>query len=310
MASTIWGLPNFAGELFTADSTNTPILTMSGGLTGGKKTTNFEFPVSSQYSLPAAAQPQITETASLTAPAEANIARTQQTNVVQIHHERITLSYVKQGNLGRMSGLNTSGQTNNALDELAWQQARKLEKIARDVEVSFVSGAYNLAANAGQANQTRGLVEVCQIAGGTNVNGAGAQLSLALMQSLFLTMYTNGATFSNTVLYVSGAIKQRLSAIYGFAPTDRNIGGVNVKQLETDFGNVGIVVSRFAPAGTVLAVEMSAIAPVFMEVPGKGILFYEQLAKTGASEDGQMFGQIGLDYGAHFLHGRLFNVTA
>jgi hypothetical protein len=32
--------------------------------------------------------------------------------------------------MGRMSGLNTAGQSNNVADELAFQQARKLEKIA------------------------------------------------------------------------------------------------------------------------------------------------------------------------------------
>lgn len=308
--STIWALPNFAGELFTADSTNTPLLTMSGGLTGGMVTKNFEFPVSSEFALPAAAQPAITETASMTAPASATIARTQQTNVCQIHHERITLSYVKQSNMGRLSGLNTQGQMNNAEDEEAFQIARKLEKIARDVEFSFVQGTYNLAANAGQANRTRGLVEVCQIAGSTNVNGLGAQLDIAALNSLFLGMFDNGAPWSNIVLYVGGALKQRLSQIYGFQPADRNVGGVNIETLVTDFGPVGIVVSRFAPANTVLAVEMSQVAPVFMEVPGKGVLFVEDLAKTGASNDKQLFGQIGLSYGAHFAHGRLFNVVA
>ena len=65
---TTWNLPNYAGDLFTADTTNTPILSAIGGLTGGVQTDNFEFPTDSQYSLPAAAQPAITETASLTAP--------------------------------------------------------------------------------------------------------------------------------------------------------------------------------------------------------------------------------------------------
>ena len=32
---TVWNLPNYAGDLFTADSTNTPILSAIGGLTGG-----------------------------------------------------------------------------------------------------------------------------------------------------------------------------------------------------------------------------------------------------------------------------------
>ena len=41
---TTWNLPNYAGELFTADTSQTPFLTMAGGLTGGMMTDNFEFP--------------------------------------------------------------------------------------------------------------------------------------------------------------------------------------------------------------------------------------------------------------------------
>jgi len=40
------------------------------------------------------------------------------------------------------------------------------------------------------------------------------------------------------------------------------------------------------------------------------VLFYEPLSKTGASESGQIFGQIGLDHGPAFMHGVLSNVTA
>ena len=33
---TLWGLPNYTGELFTADMVATPFLSMIGGLTGGR----------------------------------------------------------------------------------------------------------------------------------------------------------------------------------------------------------------------------------------------------------------------------------
>ncbi len=322
MPGTIWRLPNFAGELFTADAINTPFLSMIGGLTGGGKTTeNFEFPTSSEYAFPNAAQPAITEDASLTAPVvvlpggpppiqNQNFVRTQVTNVTQIFQESILLSYVKLSNMGRMSGLNTAGQVNNVADELAWQQEQKLKKIARDVEFTFIQGAYARAGDSNVANQTRGMVTACSLAGGTVQNGQGVQLSLPLMQALFLAMFNAGASFSNLVLYVGGALKQRISALYGFAPTDRNVGGVNIEQIETDFGPIGIVLSRFAPANTVLAIEVSVCAPVFQPVPDKGVLFYEPLSKTGASESGQIFGQIGLDHGPAFMHGVLGNVTA
>ena len=90
----------------------------------------------------------------------------------------------------------------------------------------------------------------------------------------------------------AGSTKSSSQDIYSYAPTDRNIGGTNIKQIETDFGNIGIALNRFMPQTAVLAVEMSAVRPVFQPVPGKGNFFYEELAKTGASEKGQIFGQI------------------
>ena len=132
---TVWNLPNYAGELFTADAVNTPILAAIGGLTeGGMQTEDFEFPTDSQYNFPEAAQPAITETASLTAPAPVGIVRSQNTNVTQIFHESVDISYVKMSNVGRMSGLNTAGQENNVPDEKDFQIAKALHKIARDVE--------------------------------------------------------------------------------------------------------------------------------------------------------------------------------
>jgi hypothetical protein len=312
--STIWALPNFSGELFTASARTTPILSMAGGLGNGKITNTAEFAIASNFVLPAGAQPARTENQALGGvPAANNFVRNQDTNVVQIHHESVILSYHKTGSKGTMSGINQAGQMNNAENELAFQQARTLEKIARDVETSFIQGVYNRAGNANQANQTRGLVAACALAGGTAVPGGGVQLTLVQMQTLFRTMYENGAVFDNVVLNVTPALKQRISALYGFAPTDRTVGGVAIDEILTDFGRVGIVPNRFMRGGAnecVLAVEMSVVSPVFLEIPGKGILFYEETAKIGAGEYGQMYGEIGLDYGANYYHGVITNVIA
>ena len=50
---------------------------MIGGLSGGKQTDNFEFSTGVEYSLPEAAQPDISENASVTAPVASHIARDQ-----------------------------------------------------------------------------------------------------------------------------------------------------------------------------------------------------------------------------------------
>lgn len=301
---TVWNLPNYSGELFTASQINTPFLTMIGGLSGGGlQTQNFEFPTYSDYDLPAAEQPAITETQSLTAPEAEEIVRGQATNVTQIFHESISLSYAKQSNGARLSGLNTAGQQNNAPSEKDFQIARKLEKIARDVNFTFINGTYQLSTASNVANKTRGILELA-----TSINtiaAAGAALDKAKVDALLLEMYTNGAKFENVVMFTNGYQKQKLSQIYGYAPQDRNVGGVNIKQIETDFGNIGISLDRMMPADTVGVFEMSEINPVFQPVPGKGNFFYEELAKKGAAEEGQLFGQIGLAHGPAFLHGSI-----
>ena len=299
---TVWNLPNYVGELFTADQVNSPFLSMVGGLTGGMMTENFEFPTDSQYSQETAAQPAITETASLTAPTALSYVRNQNKNVVQIFQEKVSLTYVRMSNQGRLSGINTAGQNNNVPDELQFNKAKALEKIARDVDYTFINGAYQIATNAGVANKTRGIIAASSV---NTLAASTAYLSKTLVDSILLTMYGNGALFKNIVLWCNGFQKQRISNIYGYAPQDRNVGGIAIKQIETDFGNIGIMLDRFMPTTTIAFVDMAVVSPVFQPVPGKGNLFYETLAKTGAAEEGQIFGQIGLDHGPAFCHGTI-----
>ena len=302
---TSWNLPNYAGELFSADASQTPLLSMTGGLSGGRQTKNLEFPTAVLYDYPEAKQPSISEHESTTAPEATMAARSQETNVVQIHQEVIDLSYVALSNLHRMSGLNTGGQKPAYEDERLFQLNHKLIKIARDVEHSFINGTYQKGWSSDAPNQTRGLLELCSEH--TTINAHGESLNLDLLRKVYRAMADNGAYFNNMVMFLPSEQKQMLTEAYkpqwGMqVPDCRNVGGVNVTEVETDFFNMGVVWNRFVPADTVLIVDIAHVAPVFQEVPGKGVLFAEELAKTGASEKIQLFGQIGLAHGAGFLH--------
>lgn len=313
---TTWNLPNYAGELFTADPTQTPLLSMIGGLTGGKQTDNFEFPTAVLFDYPDAAQPAISESASATAPTASAIARTQESNVVQIHQEVIDLTYAKLSNGGRMSGINTAGQTANPADEKAWQIQQKLIKIARDVEYSFINGSYQKATSATVANKTRGMLEL--VKDGNHIDASTTQdtkvtknpLTVAMIKALMLEMANNGAYFNNMILFAGAKQKQAITSLYesqlGYNQgAARNVGGMNVTEIETDFCKLGIVWDRFMPDDAILIADVAHIAPVFQAVPGKGVLFEEELAKVGASDRVQIYGQIGLAHGPAFLHGSI-----
>jgi len=302
---TSWNLPNYAGELFSADATQTPLLSMTGGLTGGRQTDNLEFPTAVLYDYPQAEQPEISEQESAQAPQARHAVTAQETNVVQIHQEVIDLSYVALSNRHRMSGLNTAGQAPTYEDERLFQVRHKLIKVARDVEHSFINGVHQKASNAGEANQTRGLLELTQSYVQFNASGEG--LSAELLRQLYRAMANAGAYFNDMVMFLPAFQKQQLTEVYAKQigmnlPMSRRIGGLNISQVETDFFHMGIVWNRFVPPDTILLVDVAHVAPVFQVVPGKGVLFTEELAKTGASERLQLFGQIGLAHGAGFLH--------
>lgn len=308
---TTWNLPNYAGELFTADPTQTPLLSMIGGLTGGKQTKNFEFPTAVLFDYPDAKQPEITEEASAKAPTASAIARKQESNVIQIHQEVIDLTYFKQSNSGRFSGINGSNQT-NPIDEKAWQIQQKLIKIARDVEFSFINGKYQKATAANVANKTRGMLELAATV--STVDASSGELTTNMIKALMLEMADNGAYFNNMVLFAGAKQKQKITDLYekqlGYnqgAP--RNIGGMNITEIETDFCKLGIVWDRFMPDDSILIADVAHIAPVFQEVEGKGVLFEEELAKIGASDRIQIYGQIGLAHGPAFLHGSITNLA-
>jgi len=305
---TTFNLPNFAGDLFTASPTQTPFLSMIGGLSGGMKTENDEFATGVLYEFPDAAQPSISEQASQTAPEATAIAREQKTNVTQIFHETISLTYAKMANRGKLSGLNTAGVQANPTSELDWQIAQRLKKIARDVEYTFLNGTYAKASGVTEANKTRGMLELCST--GTTIDAGSAALSLDLLKQLFKAMADAGANFGNMVLFCGSTQKQKITDLYekqlGYnAAAPRNVGGMNIQKLETDFFEMGICYDPFMAADKILIADVSACAPVFQDVPGKGVLFLEDLARTGAAEKKQIYGEIGLAHGPAFLHGSI-----
>ncbi|MBQ3111090.1 MAG: DUF5309 family protein [Clostridia bacterium] len=308
---TSWNLPNYAGELFTADSSQTPLLSIIGGLTGGRQTLSSEFPTAVLFDYPKAAQPEISESASVNAPQSSLIVREQETNVVQIHQEVVNLTYMKMSNSGNMSGLNST-MANSVEDEKAFQIHHKLVKIARDVEHSFINGVFNKATSANDANKTRGLIELTK--NGTTIDAEGAVLSKSMLDSLYRSMAEAGAYFDNMVMFLPAYQKQLLTDIYAkefnaTMSTRETIGGVNIAQIETDFFRMGVVWDRFMPRDTILIADVAHIAPVFQAVPEKGVIFEEQLAKTGASDMIQIYSQIGLAHGPAFLHGSITNLA-
>ena len=120
MADTIatsFGVLNYSGLLFNKGNTRTPLSSIIGGR--AKITNHVEFVTGQEYTAGGdGSQPEISETASLTAPDASVVTREQKTNVTQIFMESVGISYAKQSNMGTLSGLNVVQQQENPVNEL------------------------------------------------------------------------------------------------------------------------------------------------------------------------------------------------
>jgi hypothetical protein len=68
------------------------------------------------------------------------------------------------------------------------------------------------------------------------------------------------------------------------------------------------MLDRHMPQNALAIVSMEQCAPVYLEVPGKGHMFAEPLAKTGAKDRVQLYGEVGLKYGNERSHAKITNL--
>jgi len=312
-----WNVPNVvAPAIFTADSVNFPFLNR---LSGRKVTQNDEFAMSGRYAHETVAQPAITEAASVTAPTAIAYERVNELNVTQIFQESVNVTYLKMSNSAKLryveigsSGYATTADPNSnpVADEMAFQKKVALEHIYRDLEYSCLIGTYAKSTSASVANKTRGILTACTI---NTVDASSAAFTKARADELLLEMASNGAQFVRPVIFCTAADKQRISNEYGFVPPDRTLGGLGIDRIQTDFGLWDVVWSRNVPDGYMLFADMAKCNLVIQPVPGlatvDGVIGYELLSKTGASEKGQLYAQLGLDYGSAYFHGSLTSLA-
>lgn len=312
-----WNVPNVTAPfIFTADAVNFPF---TSRLAGRMVTNNDEFAMSGRYAHEAVAQPAITEAASVTAPTAIAFERVNELNVTQIFQEAVNVTYLKKSNAAKLryveigtSGYATSADpnTNPVQDEMAFQKARALEHIYRDYEYSALIGTYAKSTSASVANKMRGILTACTV---NTVDASSAAFTKAKLDELLLEMAGNGADFGNIVIFCTAADKQRISAEYDYVPQSRTEGGSDITRIYTDFCTPEVVWSRTMPAGYMLVADMSKCNMVIQPVPGlptiDGIVGYEELSKTGASEKGQLYAQLGIDYGSAYFHGSLTSLA-
>lgn len=309
--ATTYNCPNYVGELFAASPEDTPFLSAIGGLTGGESVGSSIFTWEGYDLRDADDSRQRTEGADATA-LEAR-ARFSAFNVLEIHQEAVAVSYTKLGATRQVgSGTSATQVTADTMpaDELAWQVEQKLKEVARDIEKAFLTGVYSNPATNATPRKTRGLINAITTNTATTTHKAGELTEDEILDLMQKVWTAGGMRESETrTVIVNATLKRALSRIFlkdaGYRHSDRNVGGVNLQTFETDFGTCNIMLSGLMPVDKLVVASLEQIKPAFLEVPGKGHLFAEPLAKTGSADKVQLYCETGLIYGNEKAHGVL-----
>lgn len=315
---TTFNLPNFNGILYGLTPEDTPLTSAIGVMSDGGEAIyakDFEWQT---YDLRAVENPSHLE--GQNAPTPKARVRASVDNVAQIFHSKVEVSYTKAAAAAQRNGLNNVQPTAQA-DEMSWQLTQELKALKRDIEHVFINGTYAKPANNSSARKTRGILEAIT----TNVitapddDGAGAGTTGVLTEAMVLDLMQDvwengGITEQETATFVvNAAQKRRLTKIFvtdkNYQEMTRNVGGVSLQTIETDFGKLNIMLNRYMPTDVVLLASMEMLKPRILEIPGKGFLFLEPLAKVGAADSAQIYGEIGLEYGNQLAHGKIVNLT-
>lgn len=128
-----------------------------------------------------------------------------------------------------------------------------------------------------------------------------------VINGLAQSVWDNGGIDNEltAVFAVNSQQKIAISKAYGslYQENSRTVGGTNISTVITDFGTIGVMKDRAIRQDAIVQVSLDELQPVWLETPGKGHLFAEPLAKTGAFEKTMLYGEVGLKYGAESHHG-------
>lgn len=306
--ATSFATPNYSGLLFAKGRADTPFSTMIGAKR--RYTNSVEFSVGVEYNVGEGEIPNYSENDTLNSPDAVVATRGQKSNVTQIFMDSFAVGDVKMSNMGTMSGINIAGQHANPANEMDFQAGVTMQRIAKSVEKTFILGTYNKATNDSEVNKTRGIVSAIE----TNVMDLGGKAISIWDVADMLTMIKGaGGVTSGLILWCDSVTKFQFSAEAAsngltVINNSRNVNGLNITRIETPAGAIELHEGAYLPAGTALLLNFDVIAPVEQIVPGKGNFYLEEMAKTGFKTKYSILGQVGLDHGPEWMHGKFTNI--
>lgn len=317
--ATSYDLPNYIGELFQKGERPNAFVRLFGGLAGAIRLVGApEFAMGVDYSLSAPTQPAILEGAD---PVFKEEDTNQSSNITQVFQEGVKLTYSLESRNDAIGGIAViPGKGNGDLqnpNSMAWQVARAVERVQNAYNYSALRGAYQKPANNATARKMRGV----RTSVTTNLfanAGTPRANSKVIFEAALKNMMVNGAFALGAEVYAFGDANQieNLVNLYkadGNQPIARDIVGVAIRTIVTTWATVHLVWEPDMAAGELFITQPSRVRPTAMPIIAggisKGVLFVEELAKTGAATPMHVYGELGVDYTHEVFHGVLADLT-
>jgi len=209
---------------------------------------------------------------------------------------------------------------NPVQDEFTFQAGLRLKEMARDIEFSFLNGTGTgaLPPDNTTPRKTKGLITAIATnvvhnnpTSATPAPAVTAAGYVAYIDTICQQAFDNGglAEGDGRTIIVGSTQKRNMTRAYKslgtYFETSRTVAGYTTQTIENDFGVLSVQLNRYVPNDTVVVASAEQCEPVFLLIPGKGFLFMEMLAKVGASERAQMYGEVGLEYGNEKCHAKV-----
>ena len=327
---------NFTGELFKITPHRTPLLSASGGLTGGKaiNSTYFQF-----QTVDNAVVSSVTPGSEGGAPNFNGRSRSAVQGVLEIFHEAVQITFTAQAAYGEIVPFDLASSYKNSIDKLALEGTNPvndemaaqlelvLELVAKKAEFQAFNGAFSDGTSSDR--QMRGLDEHCSLSGGNiyfndaNGDGSGADQKIHwdTVAGAMKKLYDAGAPLREPVLFISPQMLLDLNKELvnptvsgaltgGILPRDRNVGGVDIDTIVTPFGAMGLALSDYLPSNKAFIVDMAFVTPVFLNVPGKGTVFIRDLDQGDNARMGKaVYMEMGYDFGPPQYHCEIADIA-
>jgi hypothetical protein len=322
---------NYAGALFTKGDPSTRFLDavtergkQAGGAfpdvvgTGRTSKQSTEFITASFDEIEDPTQPNISEDAAMEAPPAVTTDREQESNVIQIFQEKISVSFLKQSDSQALGGVNLAGAENNTPSEFDYQANKRRLKIRRDLNHTMLNGIYQFVrGSTSTAPRSRGVLTAID---SNRIDEGNAEFTDKMLDDAIREAIKNGCEPSELEIWVNNAMLRTLSKFYISLPsrtseTPRNEGGFAVRQIMTEYGDISVNWDSMIPDNKIALINMSQMSvqekPYVDDETGE---VYESvvimpLARRGASKDAQLYAQLGCNYGGEQKHIIIENVA-